>query len=86
MTELFNHFITDHENNGKTTAHVHRAFARDPFFFVFKYYIVVGDGLEPAPYQKYDKRPPDRRSRDHIDIAECSSILALSLSGPRANP
>ncbi|GKT55685.1 GTPase-activator protein for Ras-like GTPase containing protein [Colletotrichum tofieldiae] len=91
MTELFNHFITDHENNGKTTAHVHRAFARDPspsrlrqrsFFFGFKYYIVVGDGLEPAPYQKYDKRPPDRRSRDHIDIAECSSILALSLSGP----
>ncbi|OHW99619.1 CorA Mg2+ transport-like protein [Colletotrichum incanum] len=91
MTELFNHFITDHENNGKTIAHVHRAFARDPspshlrqrsFFFVFKYYTVVGDGLEPAPYQKYDKRPPDRRSRDHIDIAECSSILALSLSGP----
>ncbi|KAJ0160993.1 hypothetical protein CTA2_6964 [Colletotrichum tanaceti] len=91
MTELLNHFITDHENNGKTTAHVHRAFARDPspshlrqrsFFFVFKYYTVVGDGLEPAPFQKYDKRPPDRRSRDHIDIAECSSILALSLSGP----
>ncbi|KAK1979665.1 hypothetical protein LZ30DRAFT_596412 [Colletotrichum cereale] len=91
MTELLDHFITDHGNNGKTTAHVHRAFARDPsprhlrqrsFFFVFKYYTVVGEGLEPAPYQKYDKRPADRRARDHIDIAECSSILALSLSGP----
>ncbi|KXH51869.1 hypothetical protein CSIM01_10755 [Colletotrichum simmondsii] len=91
MTELLNHFITDHENNGKTTAHVHRAFAKDAspshlrqrsFFFVFKYYTVVGEGLEPAPFQKYDKRPADRRSKDHIDIAECSSILALSLSGP----
>ncbi|OLN96068.1 hypothetical protein CCHL11_03181 [Colletotrichum chlorophyti] len=91
MNELLNHLITDHDNNGKTTAHVHRAFATDSspsnlrqrsFFFVFKYYTVVGEGLEPAPFQKYDKRPPDRRSRDHIDIAECSSILALSLSGP----
>lgn len=91
MTELLNHFITDHENNGKTTAHVHRAFAKDAspshlrqrsFFFVFKYYTVVGEGLEPPPFQKYDKRPADRRSKDHIDIAECSSILALSLSGP----
>ncbi|KAK1964724.1 hypothetical protein LY78DRAFT_581874 [Colletotrichum sublineola] len=91
MTELFDHLITDHGNNGKTTAHVHRAFARDSsprhlrqrsFFFVFKYYTVVGEGLEPAPYQMYDKRPADRRARDHIDVAECSSILALSLSGP----
>ncbi|KAJ3940826.1 uncharacterized protein N0V96_008698 [Colletotrichum fioriniae] len=50
MTELLNHFITDHENNGKTTAHVHRAFAKDAspshlrqrsFFFVFKYYTVT---------------------------------------------
>ncbi|KAL0939562.1 GTPase-activator protein for ras-like GTPase containing protein [Colletotrichum truncatum] len=90
MTELFNHLITDHDNNGKTTAYVHRAFAKDSsprhirqrsFFFAFKYYTVVGEGLEPAPWQKYDNRPPDRRSPDHIDIAECSSILALSLSG-----
>ncbi|KAE9572380.1 hypothetical protein CGCF415_v008555 [Colletotrichum fructicola] len=90
MSELLNHLITDHENNGKTTAYVHRAFARDSspphlrqrsFFFAFKYYTVVGDGLEPAPWQKYDKRPADKRSRDHIDIAECSSVLALSLSG-----
>ncbi|KAF9873510.1 GTPase-activator protein for ras-like GTPase containing protein [Colletotrichum karsti] len=90
MSELLNHLITDHDNKGKTTAYVHRAFAKDPsdsylrqrgFFFAFKYYTVVGDGLEPAPWQKYDNRPPDKRSRDHIDIAECSSILALSLSG-----
>lgn len=51
------------------------------FFFVFKYYTVVGEGLEPASWQRYDKRPSDKRLGDHIDIAECSSILALSLGG-----
>lgn len=51
------------------------------FFFVFKYYTTVGDGLDPAPWQRYDKRPSDERVGDHIDIAECGSILALSLGG-----
>jgi hypothetical protein len=51
------------------------------FFFVFKYYTVVGEGLTPAPWQAFDHRPPDRKSPDHIDITECSSILALSLGG-----
>ena len=55
---------------------------RRSFFFVFKYYTVVGEGLKPAPWQQYDKRSPDHRSPGHIDIAECSSILALSLQGP----
>src|SRR5688572_7774362 len=40
------------------------------FFFVFKYYTVVGDSLCPAPWQKFDKRPSDKRLGDHIDIAE----------------
>jgi hypothetical protein len=51
------------------------------FFFVFKYYTSVGDGLEPAPWQRFEKRPSDKRLGDHIDIAECSSVLALSLRG-----
>jgi hypothetical protein len=64
-----------------------RAFERDQvhrrtFFFVFKYYTVVGKGLAPAPWQQFDTRPPDKKSVDHIDIAECSSVLALSLEGP----
>ncbi|KAM0324841.1 hypothetical protein ACHAQA_007807 [Verticillium albo-atrum] len=91
MTELLNHFTTDQDNKGKTRAYVNRAFVNDntpnnvrqrSAFFVFKYYTVVGDGLEPAAWQKYDKRPSDARSLDHIDIAECSSVLALSLAGP----
>lgn len=52
------------------------------FFFVFKYYTVVGDKLTPPPWQHYDHRPADKRTDDHIDICECSSILALSLAGP----
>ena len=41
----------------------------------------MGEGLTPAPWQAFDGRPPDRRSPDHIDITECSSVLALSLGG-----
>jgi hypothetical protein len=65
---------------------MNRAFETSPirqrsFFFVFKYYTVVGENLTPAPWQAFDDRPPDRRSPDHIDITECSSVLALSLGG-----
>lgn len=51
------------------------------FLFVFKYYTVVREGLEPASWQRFDQRPPDKRTDDHIDIAECGSVLALSLGG-----
>ncbi|KAL3951885.1 hypothetical protein ACCO45_013602 [Purpureocillium lilacinum] len=56
------------------------------FFFVFKYYTSVGDHLEPAPWQRFDKRPVDKRLGDHIDIAECSSVLGLSLGGAPTKP
>ncbi|ROW02459.1 hypothetical protein VMCG_06145 [Cytospora schulzeri] len=83
MDELFHHLVSPH---GKTTAHMHRAtepksIHQRSFYFVFKYYTVVGEGLTPAPWQQYDHRPPDTKSPDHIDITECSSILALSLEG-----
>ncbi|KAH8735193.1 hypothetical protein BGZ61DRAFT_279721, partial [Ilyonectria robusta] len=56
------------------------------FFFVFKYYTVVGANLTPAPWQRFDNRPLDKRLGDHIDIAECGSILALSLGGDPTKP
>jgi hypothetical protein len=56
------------------------------FFFVFKYYTVLGDGLEPAPWQRYDRRDLPERLGDHIDIAECGSVLALSLGGEPTKP
>jgi hypothetical protein len=90
MDELYQHLVTDSDNKGMTRAYLNRAFVKDvtlhklqkrSFFFVFKYYTVVGEGLKPAPWQKFDQRPSDLKTVDHIDIAECSSILALSLSG-----
>lgn len=60
-----------------TTANVRQR----SFFFVFKYYTVVDPPLEPAPWQRFDKRPSESRMGDHIDIAECGSVLALSLGG-----
>lgn len=56
------------------------------FFFAFKYYTVVGDDLEPAAWQRFDKRESDKRTGDHVDIAECGSILALSLEGEPTKP
>ncbi|KAK6065700.1 CorA Mg2+ transport-like protein [Seiridium cupressi] len=75
MDELFQHL-----------SYMDRAFEptelrQRSFFFVFKYYTVVGEKLTPAPWQYYDHRPADKRAADHIDICECSSILALSLTG-----
>ncbi|KAK3321607.1 hypothetical protein B0H66DRAFT_175982 [Apodospora peruviana] len=89
MDEIFSHLVSTHGNKGKTRAYVNRAFEKEPlrqrsFFFVFKYYTVVGEGLIPPPWLAYDSRPPDRRSPDHIDITECSSVLALSLEGDPA--
>ncbi|ETS76680.1 hypothetical protein PFICI_12067 [Pestalotiopsis fici W106-1] len=86
MDELFQHLVTREGNKGKTKAYMDRAFETSETrqrscFFVFKYYTVVGDRLTPAPWQHYDHRPADKRAADHIDICECSSILALSLSG-----
>ncbi|KAJ9148616.1 GTPase-activator protein for ras-like GTPase containing protein [Pleurostoma richardsiae] len=89
MDELFQHLVTPGGNQGKTKAHMNRAFEttstrQRSFFFVFRYYTVVGEGLTPAPWQQYDHRPTEKKAADHIDITECSSILALSLEGPPA--
>ncbi|RGP70431.1 hypothetical protein FSPOR_4006 [Fusarium sporotrichioides] len=102
MTELLIHLLSDEPNRGRTRAFMNRAYERSPsqvippslpnvrqksFFFVFKYYTVVNPPLEPASWQRFDKRPSESRLGDHIDIAECGSVLALSLGGePRESP
>jgi hypothetical protein len=67
---------------------VNRAFEDSPlrqkcFYFVFKYHTVVGGDMEPPKWLQYDHRPQERRQQDHIDITECSSVLALSLEDDR---
>ncbi|CCC13194.1 unnamed protein product [Sordaria macrospora k-hell] len=87
MDELLQHLIYKDGNNGMTKAYMDRSTESTPlrqrtFFFVFKYYTVVNENkCTPAPWQSHDRRPADRKCPDHVDIAECSSILALSLGG-----
>ncbi|KAJ2899935.1 hypothetical protein MKZ38_002734 [Zalerion maritima] len=98
MDELLGHLVTESNNYGKTRAFcTERAFAshdiqQRTFFFVFKYYTVVGDGGEKNPaktpysFQKFDRRAAEKKQVDHIDIAECSSVVALSFSGELSKP
>lgn len=85
MDEVFSHLISNKVNKGKTTAYMLRAFEADQIrqrscLFVFKYYTVIGEGLNPAPWQRHDGKDPDHeQSADHVNISECSSIVALSL-------
>lgn len=88
VDELFSHLVSTANNKGKTRPYMLlRSIEPEPlrqrsFFFVFKYYTILGDdGHIPAPWQPFDPRPPDRKGPDHIDITECSSVLALSLGG-----
>lgn len=67
-------------SNFTRTMHPFTTTRQRSFFFVFKYYTCISEGLEPAPWQRFDNRSSDRPG-DHIDIAECSSILALSFDG-----
>lgn len=90
MDELFTHLVSHKDKKRRTTACVAlRAFELEPihqrtFIFVLKYYTVVGEDLSPAPWQRHDGTEIDRATADHVDIAECSSVVALSLSGAPA--
>lgn len=84
MNELLSHIVSNKVNKGKTTPCMLRAFEPEQihqrtFFFVFKYYTIVDEGLAPAPWQCHDSGQEDRESTGHIDISECSSVVALSL-------
>ena len=52
------------------------------FVFKFDYFTVVGEEVQPMPWQTSDSAgkvldPPE----GHIPISRCSSVVALSLSG-----
>ncbi len=53
------------------------------FVWSFKYHCIVGDSCKPKPWQLTDKDLT--QTKDHIPISECSSIVALSLSGKHMN-
>lgn len=53
------------------------------FIWSFKYHCIVGDSCRPKAWQRSDKNL--EFNKDHIPISECSSVVALSLSGKATN-
>lgn len=89
MDDLISRIVSDKRaSKGKTASYVreiseHRPFHRGPFLFVFKYYTIVDEGFSPAQWQRYSCISSDRETTDHVEISECSSIIALSLEKNR---
>jgi hypothetical protein len=51
-------------------------------FFSIQYITIVGEDIEPMPWQQSDySSEPLSRPLDHARLSSCSSIVALSLSG-----
>lgn len=87
MDELFTHLVSNKaKKRGTTLSMGLRAFEPEQihqrtFFFVFKYYTLVGEDLAPNAWQCHDSTEVDQATADHVNISECSSIVALSLGG-----
>lgn len=84
MDSLYKMLIDDHQ---RTKAYVSGSKHSDPrhqrsLVFCFKYHTMVGENREPLEWQNHDD---DIGHKDgHIPISTCSSVVALSLSGPPA--
>lgn len=85
MDSLFSYILSDDTvKKGRTASYVRktvdpRPFHQRTFLFVFKYYTIVNEGLEPAHWQRHGYTTSDRMPTDYLDISECSSVLGLSL-------
>ncbi|KAK0106339.1 hypothetical protein ONS96_003977 [Cadophora gregata f. sp. sojae] len=84
MDELFDYLVEENI----TTAHIHgRAYSPDhrrqrTFVFEFDYFTIVGDEIQPMPWQRSDSAEKiKRKGEGHIPISRCSSVVALSLGG-----
>lgn len=82
MDEIFNMLVED-----KTTAFAHRPFSTDAkhqrtFVFTLDYFTIIGDECQPMTWQRSDEE--GGASDSHVPVSRCSSVVALSLSGPPA--
>lgn len=82
MDELFSMLVEDN-----TTAFAHRPFESDQrhqrtFVFTLDYFTIIGDECKPETWQKSDEE--GGASQTHVPLSRCSSVVALSLSGPPA--
>ncbi|KAL8714994.1 MAG: hypothetical protein Q9225_006447, partial [Loekoesia sp. 1 TL-2023] len=85
MDEIFQMLVED-----KTTAFAHRPFSTDDtqqrsFVFTLDYFTIIGDQCEPATWQRSSEKE-GMDAETHIPVSRCSSVVALSLSGPPARP
>ena len=87
MDEIFRLLVTEACSSAQMA---NRAFKEDErqqrsFIFNFDYYTVVGDEVQPMPWQRTDKPEKQKKKFErHIQISRCSSIVALSLHGGNA--
>ncbi|PBP20018.1 hypothetical protein BUE80_DR009146 [Diplocarpon rosae] len=84
MDEIFKYLVEEDKSN----AHLlNRAFSPDPrrqrsFIFEFDYFTLVGEGIQPMPWQRSDSAEKVlKKSKEHIPISRCSSVVALFLGG-----
>ncbi|CZT42498.1 uncharacterized protein RSE6_02413 [Rhynchosporium secalis] len=84
MDEIFQYLVEE----DKSTAHMlNRSFSPDhrrqrTFVFEFDYFTIVGDEVQPMPWQRSDSAEKIlRKGEGHIPISRCSSVVALSLGG-----
>ena len=82
MDSLYEILIDD---TTTTKAYIEGHASRDPrqqrsVLFSFKYHTLVGKDRSPLHFQNHDPNVHDKD--DHIPLSTCSSVVALSLSGP----
>ncbi|KAI4192388.1 MAG: hypothetical protein LQ346_004337 [Caloplaca aetnensis] len=82
VDELFSMLVDD-----KNAASSHRPFSADhrhqrTIIFTFDFFCVIGEECQPEPWQQSDEEGGP--SESHVPLSRCSSVVALSLSGPPA--
>ncbi|KAI4141586.1 MAG: hypothetical protein L6R39_005275, partial [Caloplaca ligustica] len=80
MGEIFGMLVDD-----KNKAESHRPFSADhrhqsTFIFTLDFFTVIGDECQPDAWQMSDEEGGP--SESHVPLSRCSSVVALSLSGP----
>lgn len=83
MDELLSHLVSNGAKKGKAVSYMQKLSQTRPFHqiilsFVFKYYTVVDEGVLPPAWQRHSCGTSDKGPTNHINISECTSIVALS--------
>lgn len=87
MDQIFSHLVPVDAKNRKVASYVQKAsrprsFHHSAFCFVFKYYTIADQNLTPLTWQRSckttDEASADQTLTDHVNVSECTSIVALA--------